>query len=108
MPLFDVGSNLVADLETATVVENHLPAWLQAVVTTAPLYASDSSDQVLARLPRHTFLRVLGGGTARLQVVAYDENGDPGKQGWVDPNQVLPSAPGTDRSEEHTSELQSL
>jgi hypothetical protein len=93
--LLDVGSS---DLETATVVPtpNHLPTWVQVAVANAPLYGSDSVDQPRARLPRNTFLRVLGSGASLLQVQAYDENGNPGQDGWVDPNQVLPSAPGTD------------
>ncbi len=80
-----------------TTTENHLPDWLQIAVSSAPLYASDtSSDQVVARLPRYTFLRVLGGGTSRLQAQAYDDNGNPGATGWVSADQVLPSAPGID------------
>ncbi|MBV9131642.1 MAG: glucosaminidase domain-containing protein [Chloroflexi bacterium] len=90
-----------ADLQTATVapgqVENHLPAWVQMVVASGSLYAADaSSDQVLAHLPRHTFLRVLGGGSSRIQVQTYDDSGAPGQTGWVTAEQVLPSAPGTD------------
>src|SRR5207248_3060591 len=92
MPLFDVGSNLVADLETATVVENHLPAWLQAVVTTAPLYASDSSDQVLDRF---TPLQSLGSVTQdRMQVRVYRSDFlGVVDQGWIDLSQVGPALP---------------
>jgi hypothetical protein len=76
--------------------ESHLPAWVQAVLATAPLYAADSAgNRVVARLPTNTFLRVLDGGASRLQVQAYDQNGNPAQTGWVDVDQVQPSAPGT-------------
>jgi Mannosyl-glycoprotein endo-beta-N-acetylglucosaminidase len=93
--LFDAAS----DMETAvaTVVPSHFPSWVQVAVASAPLYFADTaSDQVASHLPRQTFLRVINSGAARLQVEAYDESGAPGQQGWVDPNQVLPSASGTD------------
>jgi hypothetical protein len=63
-----------------------------------PLYATDgtSTRQTVTTLPRNTYLRVISAGTARLEVQAYDESGKPSDNGWVDPNQVLPSAPGTD------------
>jgi hypothetical protein len=48
-----------------------------------------------ARVPRYAFMRVLNGGTSRLQVQLFDQNGNPAQQGWVDPSQVLPSASGT-------------
>jgi flagellum-specific peptidoglycan hydrolase FlgJ len=97
----------VADMQTATIaptatvaptqVQSHLPAWVQVVVASGALYTADtSSDQLLTHLNRHTFLRVLSGGTSRLQVQAYDEAGTPGQTGWVSADQVLPSAPGTD------------
>ena len=74
-----------------------LPAWVQVATATARVYVGDTGEAVVAqRLSRYTFLRVLGGGSARLQVNAYDENGSPGLRGWVDPNDVVPSAPGTD------------
>jgi len=89
-----------ADLSVATVAiptENHLPGWVQVVVANGSLYSSDSSsDQVVARLPRHTFLRVIDGGASRLHVQAYDPNGNPGQDGWVSADQVLPSGAGTD------------
>lgn len=85
------------DQVAATVTESRLPAWLQVVVARAPLYATDSSgNQALGQLTRYTFLRVIAGGTNRLQVQAFDENGNPGQSGWVEADQVLPSAPGTD------------
>ncbi len=91
----------VADLQTATVAptqaQNHLPTWAQIVVASGSLYAADSSsNQVLAHLARHTYLRVIGGGTSRIQVQVYDESGTPGQTGWVSADQVLPSAPGID------------
>jgi len=100
--LFDVGpggyvrsEQTASDLQTATVGPTHVPSWLQVVVPSGLLYAADSStDGVLAYLPQYTFLRVLGGGVDRLEVQAYADSGDPGQTGWVDPNQVLPSAPG--------------
>jgi hypothetical protein len=77
--------------------ESHLPAWVQTVVAHASLYQADSaSDQVVAPLTRHTFLRVIDGGTSRLQVQAYDAQGDPAQTGWVDPDDVEPSAPAID------------
>ena len=77
--------------------ESHLPGWVQVAVDSASLYAADSSsDQVLARLPRHTFLSVLNGGASRLQVQVFSDSGTPGQTGWVTAEQVLPSAPGTD------------
>jgi Mannosyl-glycoprotein endo-beta-N-acetylglucosaminidase len=89
-----------ADLSIATVVapkESHLPGWVQVVVATASMYSADSaSDQVLAKLPRHAFLRVIEGGSSRLEVQAYDDSGNPAQTGWVSADQVLPSAPGTD------------
>ena len=86
-----------ADLQVATVVASHLPSWVQVVVASASLYITDGgSDLAGPRLSRHVFLRVLSGGASRLQVQAYDDNGTPGLIGWIDPNQVLPSAPGTD------------
>jgi hypothetical protein len=77
--------------------ESHLPAWVQAVVAHASLYQADSAgDQAIAPLARNTFLRVIDGGTSRLQVQAYDNHGDPAQTGWVDPDQVEPSAPAID------------
>jgi hypothetical protein len=78
------------------VAPSHLPTWVQVVVLVAPLYTGDSGEQIQLRLQRNAYLRVLNGGASRLQVQAYDENGTPGQSGWVDPNQVLPSAPATD------------
>ncbi len=85
------------DQVAATVTDSHMPGWLQVVVAKAPLYAADSSgNQALAQLTRYTFLRVLAGGTNRLQVQAFDDNGNPAQSGWVEADQVLPSASGTD------------
>jgi hypothetical protein len=93
--LFDAG---VTDVATAeTVPMSHLPTWVQVARASAPLYSSDAGSRLAAsQLPRNTYLRVFGGGLSRLQVDAYDENGnDTGLLGWVDPGDVLPSAPGT-------------
>jgi flagellum-specific peptidoglycan hydrolase FlgJ len=91
-----VSPQAASDVQATAVVDSHLPAWVQVVVASAPLYAADTADDsVIVKLSRHTYLHVLAGGSARMQVQAYDENGDPAQQGWVDPNQVLPSAPGT-------------
>jgi hypothetical protein len=87
-----------ADLSVATVVptDSHLPGWVQVVVASGSLFAADrASDLVVAHLPRLAYLRVIGGGTSRLQVQVYDASGTPGATGWVDAEQVLPSAPGT-------------
>lgn len=90
-----------ADLDVATVAPSqtlgHLPSWVQVAVASGSLYAADSSsDQVLEKLPRYTFLRVIGAGASRLQVQAHDANGTPRQTGWVTAEQVLPSASGTD------------
>jgi hypothetical protein len=88
-----------AQLSIATVApsQSHLPIWVQVVVSSGSLYATDSSsDQLLAHLPRHTFLRIIEGGSSRLRVQAYDNSGTPGQIGWVSAEHVLPSAPGTD------------
>jgi hypothetical protein len=101
--LFDIGQATYAvdNADAATVQMSHLPTWLQVAGAPVLLYAADTgSNSALAsgqRLPRNTFLRVLGGGTSRLQVETYDEYGSGlGLRGWVDPGDVLPSAPGTD------------
>lgn len=60
------------------------------------LYSSDSGADATIGLGRNAFLRVLGGGASRLQVQTYDENANPGQTGWVDADQVLPSAPAID------------
>jgi Mannosyl-glycoprotein endo-beta-N-acetylglucosaminidase len=89
--LFDVGPG---GTEATTTVLGHLPTWVQIVTATAPLYAADSgAQQVNPRVPRYTYLRVISGGATRLQVDASDEYGNVTAHGWVDPNQVLPSAP---------------
>jgi Mannosyl-glycoprotein endo-beta-N-acetylglucosaminidase len=84
--------------ETANVVLGHLPSWVQVASASASLYTSDSGTQPIGSttLARYTFLRVLSGGATRLEVDAYDEYGSVSASGWVDPAQVLPSAPGTD------------
>ena len=94
--LFAVGGYAASNPETAVVVKSHLPDWLQVSVASATLYGSDGGSDVAGRLARNTFLRVLNGGAWRLQVQAYDENGNPGASGWVEAYQVLPSAPGID------------
>jgi hypothetical protein len=91
---FDVGPG---DLGIATSGEGHLPAWVQVATARGQLYPTDTgSDLAMAALPRNTFLRVLGGGKDRLHVQAYDDSGQPGQSGWVEADQVLPSAPATD------------
>lgn len=90
--LFDATSGV----EAATVVPSHMPAWVQVVVSSGSLYTSDTGAQIQTRLARNTFLRLVTAGGSRLEVQAYDDSGNPGLTGWVDPNQVLPSAPGAD------------
>src|SRR5437870_5684188 len=76
---------------------NRLPSWVQVTSPSAPLYTADApKGAVASKLSRFTFLRVLGGGAARLQVNVYDETGVETSGGWVDVNDVVPSAPGTD------------
>ena len=80
-----------------TVPMSRLPTWVQVTNPSAPLYTADApKGTVAAQLARFTFLRVLGGGAARLQVDVYDDAGNQGPSGWVAPSDVLPSAPGTD------------
>ena len=91
--LFDAGSGT----DAVVVQMSRLPTWVQVTNPTAPLFSSDTpGGAVSTRLAGFTFLRVLGGGTSRLQVDVFDENGKQSARGWVDPNDVLPSAPGTD------------
>ncbi len=92
--LFDVGAGGV---DAVTVPMRRLPTWVQVTNPAAALYTADAPrGAATSRLARFAFLRVLGGGAARLQVDAYDDNGNQGASGWVDPSDVLPSAPGTD------------
>jgi Mannosyl-glycoprotein endo-beta-N-acetylglucosaminidase len=80
-----------------TLALSHLPAWLQVASATARVYTADSGEASATNspLPQNTFLRVLGGGRSRLKVDVYDnDSGNPGPSGWVDPNDVAPSAPG--------------
>ena len=89
-PQFDAGN-------AAVVQMNRLPTWVQVTTPSAPLFTTDTSgDAVAARLAGFAFLRVVGAGAARLQVDAYDDSGNQGQRGWVDPTDVLPSASGTD------------
>src|SRR5262245_12919156 len=75
----------------------HLPTWVQVAPATAPLFAADhGSTRALDAVRRAAFLRVLGAGETRLHVQLYDDNGQAGPAAWVDPDDVLPSAPGTD------------
>ena len=68
---------------------SRLPGWVQVVDATVRLYVDDSSDAFASQHPtRDTFLRVLGGGTSRLQVDAYDETGAQGLRGWIDADYV--------------------
>jgi hypothetical protein len=92
--MFDVGPR---GTDAVNTVVGRLPTWLQVSTATAPLYADDSgTKQVAPRVARYTFLRVVSGGAARLQVDAYDEYGNVTLRGWIDPTQTLPSAPGID------------
>ncbi|HEV7662511.1 MAG TPA: glucosaminidase domain-containing protein [Chloroflexota bacterium] len=83
--------------DAATVPMTHLPTWVQPAQSTF-LYTSDGGSNLAqtTKLKPFTYLRVLGGGTARLQVEVYDESGSATSRGWVDPGNVLPSAPGSD------------
>jgi hypothetical protein len=75
----------------------HLPAWVQIVVASEQLYRSDtSSSTVGGKLPRYTYLHVLGGGSQRLLVEPVGESGQPGQQGWIDPDTVQPSTSALD------------
>jgi hypothetical protein len=96
--LFDVGNYDEYAAATA-VTMSHLPAWVQvAASAAAPIYAADSGSKLAqaTKLKSFTFLRVLSGASSRLQVDVYDESGTSTLRGWVDPDDVLPSAPGTD------------
>ncbi len=91
--LFDTGSGAAA----VTVPMNRLPPWVQVTTPAAPLYTADAPrGAVASKLANFTFLRVLGGGSTRLQVNVCDETGNETSGGWVDVSDVLPSAPGTD------------
>ena len=92
--LFDVGPG---GSDAALVTMTRLPAWVQVANAPAGLYTTDAGNTLAgSKLTRYTFLRVLGGGAYRLHVDAFDDSGNPGLRGWVDPETVLPSAPGTD------------
>ena len=97
---FDAGSSDVsADVAVATVPSPvaHLPAWVQVAGSSAALYADDSGAAATStHLGRFTFLHVLGTGKTRLQVQVFDANAQPGATGWVDPDDVVPTAPATD------------
>jgi len=91
-PVFDAASGTVD-----TLAMTRLPAWVQVANATARVYSTDTGEAASGpRLSQYTFLRVLGGGSARLKIEAYDGDGNPGRQAWVDPNAVVPSAAGTD------------
>jgi uncharacterized FlgJ-related protein len=85
-----------ADLAVATVTMSHLPAWTQTVLSSVSLYASDDSTLPVTKLSRYTYLRVLGAGVARLEVQVYGDQGQPTQRGYVDADDVLPSAGATD------------
>ena len=80
----------------APVPARHFPSWLQVISNKASLYAADSGVGRIGDLQRYAFTRVLAAGSDRLQVQAYDSNGQPGPTGWVDPDDVAPSASGID------------
>jgi hypothetical protein len=80
-----------------TIEMQHLPAWVQVAVPSTRLYAADSGRMLVdGTLLRYTFLHVLGGGVQRLLVEAVNEGGETAQRGWVDPDDVLPSASGRD------------
>jgi len=90
--LIDVDNEIMAE---QTVAMRHLPSWVQVVTPSATLFASDGGAKAAGdKLARHTFLRVLGGGARRLQVEVSTESGQAGQRGWIDPDDVLPSASG--------------
>jgi hypothetical protein len=90
--LLDVGNETVAE---EAVAMRHLPSWVQVVTPSAIMFAADSGGQALGdKLGRYTFLRVLAGGAQRLQVELSTDSGQAGQRGWVDPDDVLPSASG--------------
>jgi hypothetical protein len=92
-PLFDVGSTRFGEEVAGSV--RHVPTWVQVISSGASLYTLDGAAAVaVPSLRRYTFLRVLAPGTERLEVQVYDANGQPGATGWVDPDDVAPSAPG--------------
>jgi hypothetical protein len=92
--LFNVGPG---GSDAALVTMTRLPAWVQVADARAALYTTDAGNTLAgSKLARYTFLRVLGGGAYRLQVDAFDDSGSPVLRGWIDPETVLPSAPGTD------------
>src|SRR5687767_10160916 len=79
----------------STVPMSQLPGWVQVAPRTAPLFAADTGPKGIGvQLPRHSFLRILGGGTRRLLVEPIDNNGQAGQPAWIDPDDVVPSAPG--------------
>src|SRR5690349_11411646 len=85
------------ELEAATVTMSYLPQWVQVAGSSAYLYTSDSGSQSAGgKLGRYTFLRVLGAGSARLQVDAYNDQGQVTGRGFVDADDVVPSASGAD------------
>jgi hypothetical protein len=80
-----------------TLELSHLPSWVQVATDDAPLYVSDTGRGTTGpRIPRWTFLQVLGGATQRLQVAETNDRGQVVRQGWVDPERVRPSASGRD------------
>jgi hypothetical protein len=80
-----------------TLELTHLPGWVQVATDDAPIYVSDTGRGATGpRVPRFTFLQVLGGATQRLQVAVTNDRGQVVQQGWVDPERVLPSASGRD------------
>lgn len=92
--LFDVGT----EAEQGETLElHHLPTWVQVVVPSAVLYSNDTGrQQVTSTLARYTFMHVLGGATTRLLVEVTSDAGQVTARGWVDPDDVLPSASGRD------------
>src|SRR5438067_2494251 len=78
--LFDI-----AGVDSSTVPMSRLPAWVQVSSGSVALYTTDTGSNLAGpNLARYTFLRVLGGGTSRLLVDAYDASGAQGLRGWID------------------------
>lgn len=94
--LFDSGTSELTSVDIPVPV-SHLPTWVQINASTAPIYAGDTGTTTVAtKVPRFTFLKVLAAGSVRLQITLYDANAQPGPTGWVEPDDVAPSAPATD------------
>jgi flagellum-specific peptidoglycan hydrolase FlgJ len=79
-----------------TIDMQHMPNWVQAALSSVVLFNTDSGKQEVARVSRYTYMQVLGGAERRLLVEALNDGGQVAARGWVDPDDVLPSASGRD------------